>query len=86
MRALSNRQASRCETAKTKTCKCRCGGALHGALRHKEAGDWAEPEAYFFEGLPADDPHHTRTPEEKRRMRKLARDRKKPQMLLFAEE
>lgn len=41
--------ARRCETAEYKTCKCRCGGALHGVKRGTEA--------QFFEGLPEEDPH-----------------------------
>jgi hypothetical protein len=67
MRALSQRAASRCETATTKLCRCRCGGKLHGAKRHTEFDAW------FFEGLPADDPHHVLTAEEKRLRAKVAR-------------
>jgi hypothetical protein len=46
MRALNQRQAQRCEDAKTKRCRCRCGGAMHGV----ERGDVLD--------LAADDPHH----------------------------
>lgn len=66
MRALSLRQASRCETAKGKTCKCRCGGALHGINRAKEEN----PDRGFFETLDADDPHHLPTKEETKKQRK----------------
>lgn len=34
-------QAMRCETAKCKRCKCRCGGALHGT-KHSE--EWIAEE------------------------------------------
>lgn len=34
--ALVRRNASRCETAKSKTCECRCGGALHGAAHSEQ--------------------------------------------------
>jgi len=34
-------QAYRCETAKHKRCKCRCGGALHGT-KHSE--EWIDAE------------------------------------------
>ena len=66
MRALSLRQASRCETAKHKTCKCRCGGALHGVNR----AETEEPEREFFEALHQDDPHHLPTKQEQRQKRK----------------
>jgi hypothetical protein len=52
MRALSVTQASRCETAKSPKCRCRCKGKLHGA------GRTATADAWFFEGLARDDPHH----------------------------
>lgn len=44
-RALSASAASECENAKHPTCKCRCGGKMHGAARGK------------ISGLPVDDPH-----------------------------
>lgn len=75
MRALSNRQASRCETAKNKTCRCRCGGALHGSMRNLIEEDREVPD--FFTELPEEDPHHVRSEEEKRRMRKIVRQEKK---------
>lgn len=34
-------QAYRCETAKCKRCKCRCGGALHGGPHSEE---WIDEE------------------------------------------
>lgn len=49
MKALSARQATSCETAKTRRCRCRCGGLLHGAGRFKAADDVG--------ALRADDPH-----------------------------
>ena len=66
MRALSLRQANRCETAKNKVCRCRCGGALHGAARDLATGR----EREFFEELPADDPHHLPTKAERKQKRK----------------
>lgn len=66
MRALSLRQAARCETAKHPTCKCRCGGKLHGINRAKEE----TPDRAFFETLDEDDPHHLPTKEEQKRRRK----------------
>jgi hypothetical protein len=50
LKPLSLKQADRCEQAREPVCKCRCGGALHGAKR----GDGRA----FFESLPADDPHY----------------------------
>ena len=85
MRALSERQAARCETAKTKLCRCRCSGALHGANRVDE--NFREHE--FFEQLPNEDPHHVPGEAEKKRQRKIARQEKKAraqgQRLLFEE-
>jgi hypothetical protein len=52
-RALSEKQAQRCEQATTPRCKCRCGGQFHGS---KRAGE-ATPDRSFFESLPTDDPH-----------------------------
>ena len=66
MRALSLRQAARCETAKHKTCRCRCHGALHGVNRAQTE----EPEREFFEALEEEDPHHLPTKEEQRRKRR----------------
>ena len=48
MRPLNYTQADACEYARYPRCKCRCGGALHGARRGIE-----------FDKLPTDDPHHT---------------------------
>lgn len=62
MKALSLRQALNCETAKEPVCKCRCGGALHGAKRN---GNGAY-DAAWFEALPDDDPHHMMSKAEKR--------------------
>jgi hypothetical protein len=49
MRALSATAAAKCEQATTARCRCRCGGAYHGAARYAEPDD-----AYL---LDADDPH-----------------------------
>lgn len=89
MRALSLRQAARCETAKHPTCRCRCHGALHGAKRNFIEEDRQNlEEREFYEGLPADDPHHLPTKEEQRRKRKdrafLKRSELSGQGLLFA--
>lgn len=47
MKALTERQASACENATRPRCRCRCGGALHGAARGVPLHE-----------LPKDDPHH----------------------------
>lgn len=52
MRALSERQARNCEEARKPVCRCRCGGALHGAKRGGE-----KPGRTWYEQLPEDDPH-----------------------------
>ena len=44
-KALSRRAAQNCENAAEPVCRCRCGGALHGAGRGR------------VEDLPVDDPH-----------------------------
>ncbi len=44
-KALSKQAAQNCEDAKELVCRCRCGGANHGAKRGPVAG------------LPIDDPH-----------------------------
>lgn len=49
-RALSLRAASECENARHPQCKCRCGGALHGAARMRDVRQ-----------LPLDDPHSPST-------------------------
>ncbi len=67
MRALTFSQARRCERALTPRCKCRCGGALHGAGR---VGPEAQRQAY--EQLPADDPHHVVSDEERRQAAEAA--------------
>lgn len=61
MKQLSERQASRCEHAKNKRCRCRCGGAAHGVSR----GNGTE----FFNRLPEDDPHKITPEAEKKRKR-----------------
>lgn len=52
-RALTAYQAVQCEQALEDRCRCRCGGALHGARR---PGLRFDPEGYYL--LPDDDPHH----------------------------
>lgn len=49
MRALSATAASACEHATSKRCRCRCGGAYHGAARYDDDDD-----AYL---LDEGDPH-----------------------------
>ena len=58
VKQLSVRQALNCENAREKTCRCRCGGSLHGAGRASSA------DAIF--ALAEDDPHHIFTQQEKR--------------------
>ena len=67
LKSLSLRQAQRCETAKNPTCKCRCGGKLHGIGRAKD------PDAAFFNELPDEDPHHIDSAEQKRAKAKAER-------------
>lgn len=59
---LTFAQAQNCETAREPVCKCRCGGAMHGAARG--TGDQLELRG-FYEKLEDDDPH--RIPSEKER-------------------
>lgn len=49
MRALSRRQAQRCEDATMPRCKCRCGGAKHGKKRGEvdEAGVLVPDDPHF---------------------------------------
>src|SRR3972149_1692039 len=54
MRPLSEAQARACENAQHPKCKCRCGGALHGAFR---AGSTGLPDRAWFTSLPKEDPH-----------------------------
>ena len=78
MRALSVRQASRCEIALGGKCRCRCGGRFHGARRV------LEPDRELFEQLPAGDPHHVLTAEEKKwRKTEPGRLEMRGQMRLF---
>jgi hypothetical protein len=52
MKKLTARQAQNCEEALGPVCRCRCGGALHGAKRKGY-----EQGREFYENLPEDDPH-----------------------------
>lgn len=65
-RALSSREIVNCENATQPACKCRCGGALHGARRVKP-----EDGIAGFHALPDDDPHHILTEQEKLEARSL---------------
>ena len=51
MQGLSASAASRCEHATSKRCRCRCGGAYHGAART----DPTNPTAVYL--LDEGDPH-----------------------------
>lgn len=62
MRAITLRQAITCESAINHRCRCRCGGALHGAGRFEVAAS--------FHDLDADDPHHVAV--DRRRGRQLS--------------
>jgi hypothetical protein len=74
MRALSLRAAQACEYALNKSCKCRCGGKLHGARRIERVYDEL-PTRDDFQALPADDPHHLPTDEEIAKARAATRER-----------
>jgi hypothetical protein len=56
MRPLSATAASRCEHATSTRCRCRCGGAFHGAARYS----YDDPEAAYL--LDEGDPHLPRVP------------------------
>lgn len=75
MRAQSLRAASRCENAKGKVCHCRCGGKLHGAMRHLIEEGREVPG--YFEALPESDPHHVPDAEEQKRRRRMKNAEKK---------
>ena len=57
MRSLTQRQAVACETAASTRCRCRCGGAFHGANRQLESAADAEAVEYIVR-LPEEDPHY----------------------------
>lgn len=74
MKRLSEKQAAACENAINPRCRCRCGGALHGAKRGaKEYGD-ALPPREFFEELPPDDAHRITSAEEVAERKTIAAD------------
>lgn len=56
MRALSATAAGKCEHATSTRCRCRCGGAYHGAGRY----DADDLEAAYL--LDEGDPHLPRIP------------------------
>lgn len=60
MRPMQERNASACEhaTSPVSSCKCRCGGKLHGAFRGRaSSGSGNTAPREFFECLPDEDPH-----------------------------
>jgi hypothetical protein len=59
-RPLNQREADRCEQAEEPVCKCRCGGAKHGAKRVP-----AGSPAAAFATLPPDDPHYIPLPKKR---------------------
>lgn len=65
MRRLSVSQAARCEQATGPKCKCRCGGAYHGASRQAEQQGVTLEQ--FLMALPEDDPHKISQRERKAR-------------------
>lgn len=78
-RALSAREADRCENAREPKCVCRCNGAAHGR-GSVNVGDFdtmtKDAIAILhkaFEALPKDDPHHLPTVIEEKEQ---ARERK----------
>lgn len=73
-RRLSLKQAQACENALTPRCRCRCGGALHGAKRGVADGYAADelPPEEFFEGLPEDDAHRITSETEREDRRRAA--------------
>jgi hypothetical protein len=66
MRALSLTQAKRCESSQHGRCRCRCGGALHGAQRGLDED--------FFHTLPESDPHRATVRAEKQPRPRKRRD------------
>jgi hypothetical protein len=66
-RQLSYSQARRCELALGKTCKCRCAGLLHGALRGSE--EELDSKEFYYE-LDDLDPHHIDSKEQRKEKEK----------------
>jgi hypothetical protein len=63
MRTLTARQAAKCEEASGRRCRCRCGGALHGARRTPFSDPGADVDLDldtidYLRTLPEEDPHH----------------------------
>lgn len=71
---LSDKQAQACEQATQPTCKCRCGGALHGTKRGGTNADGTLDRA-FFEALPEDDPHYLPSAEKVTAQKRLRKER-----------
>jgi len=68
LRPLSAAQAANCENAREPVCRCRCGGAGHGA---KRAPVGREDDRTFYEQLSDTDPHHLPSDDERRELRRL---------------
>lgn len=65
IKPLSFREAERCENAREPACKCRCGGAKHGAKRG--TGEQLGFRS-FYEALPDEDPHHIPSDKERKEL------------------
>lgn len=63
MKALTFTQAQSCENAVGERCRCRCGGALHGAKRFKKTD--SKDNRSWYEQLPEEDPHSVPEKKEK---------------------
>lgn len=72
MKSSSREHVTRCEGASTppSQCRCRCGGRCHG---RRLVAQGAGREAY--EALPAADPHHLQTADERRSATSRKRER-----------
>lgn len=72
MKPLSFREAERCENAREPQCKCRCGGAAHGAKR----GTSGQLEMRgFYEALEDTDPHHIPSEKERKELARIRANR-----------
>lgn len=50
LRALSAAQANACENAQGGRCRCRCGGAFHGAQRTEDPTSLPDGDPHATEG------------------------------------
>ena len=48
-RTMTWGQANACETAALPRCRCRCGGALHGAGRTEDPGSLPEGDPHYVD-------------------------------------